>query len=106
MLDTSCKVGLQHEGASSLSFRNCGRVFTTTIVSLACTKTRNNETKRPKRNDRNDQNEPTETTETSETSETAETKPPKRAKQAKRAKIYEKVKKYGLFLAPTIDPHV
>ena len=41
----------------------------------ACTKTRNNETKRPKRT--------TETTETSETSETSETKPPKRPKRGK-----------------------
>ena len=61
----------------------------------ACTKTQNNETKRPKRNhrnERNERNETTETTETSETtvtSETAETKPPKRPK---RAKINEKLK--------------
>ena len=72
----------------------------------ACTKTRNNETKRPKRNhrnERNERNETTETTETSETSETAETKPPKRPK---RAKINEKVKKYDLYLAPTIVSRV
>ena len=46
----------------------------------ACTKTRNNETKRPKRNHRNERNE---TTETRETTETAETKQPKRPKRAK-----------------------
>ena len=43
----------------------------------ACTKTRNNETKRPKRakrNHRNDRNERNETTETTETTETRETK--------------------------------
>ena len=43
--------------------------------SLACTKTRNNETKPPKRAKRNYRNERNETTETSET------KPPKRAKR-------------------------
>ena len=58
---------------------------------MACTKTRNNETKRPKRPKRNHRNERNETT---ETSETAETKPPKRPK---RAKINEKVKKYDLY---------
>ena len=45
-------------------------------AQVACTKTRNNETKRPKRNDRNDRNERNgrnETTETTETSETTET---------------------------------
>ena len=42
---------------------------------MACTKTRNNETKPPKRNHRNHRNE------TAETSETAETKPAKRPKR-------------------------
>ena len=53
---------------------------------MACTKTRNNETKPPKRNDRNDRNDRNETTETTETSETSETKRPKPPKPPKRAK--------------------
>ena len=55
----------------------------------ACTKTRNNETKRPKRNHRNhrnDQNDRNETTETTETTKTTETKPPKPPKRPKRPK--------------------
>ena len=38
-----------------------------TLFEGACTKTRNNETKRPKRNHRNDRNETTETSVTTET---------------------------------------
>ena len=59
------------------------------VSSLACTKTRNNETKRPKRNHRNQRNqrnetiETTEKSETTETSETAETKRPKYMKKLK-----------------------
>ena len=53
------------------------------MLIRACTKTRNNERKRPKRNHQNERNERNETSETSETSETAETKPPKRPKRAK-----------------------
>ena len=41
-----------------------------TSKSLACTKTRNNETKPPKRNERNDRNHRNETTEKTETSKT------------------------------------
>ena len=73
---------------------------------MACTKTRNNETKRPKRNhrnERNERNETTGTTKTSETSETAETKPPKRPK---RAKINEKVKKIRLILCDIVTPQI
>ena len=61
-----------------ICLRFCGTDSLLAEVSHeACTKTRNNETKRPKRNHRNQRNENT---------ETAETKPPKRPKQAKRPK--------------------
>ena len=64
----------------------------------SCTKTRNNETKRPKRNHRNERNE------TTETSETAETKRPKRPKQAK---INEKLKlKNKTFILHQLYPRV
>ena len=43
------------------------------MLLMACTKTRNNETKRPKRNHRNERNETTEMSETSETAERTET---------------------------------
>ena len=46
-----------------------------TTLKMACTKTRNNETKPPKRNERN------ETAETTETAETSETKQNHRNKQ-------------------------
>ena len=58
---------------------------------------------KPKTTKRNDRDE---TIETSETTKTTETKRPKQAKRPKRTKINEKVKKYGLYLAPSIDPRV
>ena len=46
------------------------KISGTARIKMACTKTRNNETKPPKRNHRNEQNNRNETTETSETSKT------------------------------------